>query len=257
MKSKLIFILLTPLLLSACVVGTYYEDDSYGYGTVYPGYTYGYNDYYFYPGIGVYFHIYSGDYFYIHNGHWIRRHSLPRLYHLHHKHRRHIVHQGGKPYHDYDKHKRKYRRDDHHRGDATSDRHERDNIRKDHESSSRKNATLTMATGVVREMQITGAREVHRRLRQTRQGKTSGAVISKKLLAAKSEAREKILLKSAQVVQESITMTKRAIPALTSGEREARSIPKRKREPGQVIATGRINQLIALTSPACAAEILS
>jgi hypothetical protein len=138
MKSKLIMILLTPLLLSACAVGTYYDDGPYGYSPVYPGYTYGYDDYYFYPGIGVYFHIYSGDYFYIHNGHWIRSHYLPRHYHLHHKHRRHIVHHGGKPYHDYDKHKKKYRDGGHYRSDSTSDRHERDNIRKDHESSIRK-----------------------------------------------------------------------------------------------------------------------
>lgn len=56
--------------LGACAVR---YDDRAPYAD-YPDYYY---DYYFYPHIGVYFHLFSGDYYLHQHGHWRRLHHLP------------------------------------------------------------------------------------------------------------------------------------------------------------------------------------
>lgn len=56
--------------LGACAV-TYDERSPYA---TYPDHYY---DYYFYPHIGVYFHLFSGDYYIRQHGRWRRLHALP------------------------------------------------------------------------------------------------------------------------------------------------------------------------------------
>ena len=62
MKNKLTMILIAPLALSACVVGTTVYDDPYYDPHVYHGYGYPYHyyDYYYYPDVDVYFHLFTG-----------------------------------------------------------------------------------------------------------------------------------------------------------------------------------------------------
>ena len=72
------------------------------------GYPPWYDDYYYYPHVGVYFHIYSGHYWYRHGPRWRRVRRLPPHIRLHPRHRVHLRVPGEHPYRRHDEHRRRY-----------------------------------------------------------------------------------------------------------------------------------------------------
>ncbi|MFC6671792.1 hypothetical protein [Marinobacterium aestuariivivens] len=101
-------LLITALLLTACASGPYHTSATVG-GTGY--YDSRYDDFYFYPNVGVYFSIRSGDYWYRPHGHWTRVRTLPSHIHLQPRHRVKLRLDHDRPYRHYDDHRRRY----HHR----------------------------------------------------------------------------------------------------------------------------------------------
>lgn len=76
--------------------------------TVYkPVYYYPY-DYYYYPSLGVYFHISSGYYFYHDGVSWLRVRTLPPRFYLDPNDRVRIVIKSDKPYLSHDAHRLRY-----------------------------------------------------------------------------------------------------------------------------------------------------
>jgi hypothetical protein len=87
--------------LGACAV---YTDRGPLYAT-YPDYYY---DYYYYPSIGIYYHLFSGDYFYPHRGRWWRTRDLPHHFRLDKHHRIPLHIKKDRPYDDYRDHHAKF-----------------------------------------------------------------------------------------------------------------------------------------------------
>lgn len=73
-------------------------------------YPYAYYDYYYYPGVNVYFHIYTGYYYYYDDGRWLRVRVLPRHIHLNPAHRRRFHIRSSHPYERNQEHRREWER---------------------------------------------------------------------------------------------------------------------------------------------------
>lgn len=99
-------LLIAALLLTACAAGPYHTSATVG-GTGY--YDSRYDDFYFYPNVGVYFSIRSGDYYYRPHGHWTRVRTLPSHIHLQPRHRVKLRLDRDRPYRHYDDHRSRYR----------------------------------------------------------------------------------------------------------------------------------------------------
>lgn len=67
-----------------------------------------YYDYYYYPSVGVYFHVYSGYYYYRRGSAWVRVKRLPSYIHLNQHDRRTIRSKDYRPYLKYDQHRKQY-----------------------------------------------------------------------------------------------------------------------------------------------------
>ena len=65
-------------------------------------------DYYYYPGVRVYFHFSTGYYYYHDRTHWLRVRVLPSHIHLHPDHRVRLKIKSEKPYHRHSEHKKRY-----------------------------------------------------------------------------------------------------------------------------------------------------
>ena len=81
---------MTSVSLTAC---TYYGEPYYhDHEPVH------YYEYYYYPSVGVYFHVYSGYYYYRRGSAWVRVKVLPSHIHLHKYDRRIIRSKDYRPY---------------------------------------------------------------------------------------------------------------------------------------------------------------
>ncbi|NTV95699.1 MAG: hypothetical protein HGA75_09820 [Thiobacillus sp.] len=133
MNLKSSHLVLVAILASGLTACTYYPPydapdrddaiyrDRYGYSDY---------DYYYYPGISVYFQIRSGYYYYPDHGRWLRVRELPPTIHLDRRWRRHIVVRDAQPYLRHDEHERIYGSRQDHQGDPDADRSERDSNRR-------------------------------------------------------------------------------------------------------------------------------
>lgn len=133
MPLKMTGILLIMLLapgLNACVPAHQYVADSDS-DYARPSHHY---DYYYYPQVGVYFHLHSGHYFYRKNQVWLRVKVLPKHLYLDHRDRRHLVIRNARPYLKYQQHKKQYHHDRHHEIGRNHDRQERERNHKQHRS---------------------------------------------------------------------------------------------------------------------------
>lgn len=92
-------------------------------------------DYYYYPGVRVYFHFSTGYYFYFHHNRWIRSRTLPPHIHLHPRDRVRMNIKSDKPYLKYREHHKQYRPKPHPdvRGDQNSSKKEREANRRKYE----------------------------------------------------------------------------------------------------------------------------
>lgn len=116
-----ILTLLAAALLAACAHDPYYVSGHVG-GSGY--YSSVYDDFYFYPNVGVYFSIHSGDYWYHPHDHWVRARRLPSHYHLDHHRRVKLKLDRNRPWRHYDDHRRGvYDRTHDGRRGGTYDRH--------------------------------------------------------------------------------------------------------------------------------------
>ncbi len=107
--------LFAATVLSACTYAPYHtggvvRDYDYGYAGSNYSNSY-YDDFYYYPRVGIYFNIHSGHYYYQHNHRWVRTRTLPRHYKLHPDHRVRMKAHRDKPYRDYHHHSQRYRGD--------------------------------------------------------------------------------------------------------------------------------------------------
>ena len=66
-------------------------------------------DYYYYPHVGVYFHLYSGDYYYSEGPTWRRVRILPSHIYLDHRVRRVVVIKEPKPYKRHKAHRKSHK----------------------------------------------------------------------------------------------------------------------------------------------------
>ncbi|MCB1742368.1 MAG: hypothetical protein KDK91_18480 [Gammaproteobacteria bacterium] len=117
-------------LSSACV---YVPADS-GPGPYRPDYY----DYYFYPDVGVYFHLYSGYYYYRDGHSWLRARVLPPGIHLDHRVRRLLVIHDDPPYRRHETYRREYRPDPRFRPEPRHDGPERAHNRRTHDDYRRR-----------------------------------------------------------------------------------------------------------------------
>ena len=102
------------VVLGFGLAGCTYPGD-YAPATIYP-YPGPYYDYYYYPGVNVYFHIHTGFYYYHHGGAWHHSRSLPGHIHLNRSHRRRIHIRERRPYDRNREHRRQHERPDAERG---------------------------------------------------------------------------------------------------------------------------------------------
>jgi len=127
------------LLLGAAVMATgcaYDMYDTYDSRPVYRDDSYLY-DYYYYPSIGVYFHLYSGYYYYHDDRNWYRSRKLPPRYRLDSHDRIKFYDRSERPYLHFDSHREEYRPSPEYRPDPDRDRSEREYLRKETPSRSK------------------------------------------------------------------------------------------------------------------------
>lgn len=123
-RRTVLYLLLLPAVLggTACSYSPRYADaPPYGY------------EYYYYPNVGVYFHLISGDYYYRDRDHWSRVRVLPPSILLDHRLRRTVVIKEREPYHHFDRYREEHRPPPGFRPDPRYDRPERDHNRRRHE----------------------------------------------------------------------------------------------------------------------------
>ena len=87
-------------------------------------------DYYYYPSVGVYFHITSGDYYYYSRGKWLRTTILPPEIRLDPRDRRPVRIDTDKPYLKHPEHQQNFRPQPNYRPESSHDREEREQNRK-------------------------------------------------------------------------------------------------------------------------------
>lgn len=106
---------------TACTHAPHYDDrDTYRH------------DYYYYPQVGVYFHLQSGHYYYRDGPSWVRVRKLPQHIYLDHRARRTLVIADAEPYRRHDVYRERYRQPQGFKHDRESDRAERDHNRRQH-----------------------------------------------------------------------------------------------------------------------------
>ncbi|MCP8687091.1 hypothetical protein [Marinobacterium sedimentorum] len=107
--------LLAATALAGCAYAPYHNGGAvrdYDYGYNDSGFNdRDYDDFYYYPSLGIYFNISSGYYYYQDEHRWVRTRTLPRHYRLHPDHRVRMKAHRDQPYRDYQKHSQTYRRD--------------------------------------------------------------------------------------------------------------------------------------------------
>jgi hypothetical protein len=87
-------------------------------------------DYYYYPSVGVYYHLYSGYYYYHDDHYWYRSRRLPPRYRLDPHDRVKLKDRDSRPYQKYDRHREKYHPAPDYRSDRNRDRRERDYLKR-------------------------------------------------------------------------------------------------------------------------------
>ena len=87
---------------------------------------------YYYPHVGVYFHLYSGDYFYRDSNAWVRVKVLPKRYALDHRVRRTLVIKDELPYRYHARHREHHRLPADFRYDWQHDKAEREHNHRRH-----------------------------------------------------------------------------------------------------------------------------
>lgn len=97
-----------------------------------------YYDYYYYPHVGVYFHIYSGYYYYPVDGRWHRARTLPSRIYLDPRVRVRLDIKADRPYVRYDRHRRAYPPPRQYRPDPRRNREERQHNLRQHEQYRRR-----------------------------------------------------------------------------------------------------------------------
>ena len=95
-------------------------------------------DYYYYPHVGVYFHLHSGHYYYRDGRSWVRVYALPQHIALDHRVRRTLMIREAEPYHRHEKHRQHYRLSRDFRLDRAHDRAERDHNHRQHQEYRRR-----------------------------------------------------------------------------------------------------------------------
>lgn len=108
--------------LTACTYAPRYDDGRGAY----------LHDYYYYPHVGVYFHLYSGHYYYRDGKGWVRVRVLPSHLYLDHRARRPLVIRTVKPYKKYEAHRERYGPPHDFKRDRAHDRAEREHNRRRH-----------------------------------------------------------------------------------------------------------------------------
>jgi hypothetical protein len=114
--------------LSACTYAPRYDDPPSAYR----------HDYYFYPHVGVYFHLHSGHYYYRDGPSWVRARVLPRHIFLDHRVRRALVIRDAAPYRHHETHRERYRAPQDFKHDRQRDRTEREHNHRRHEDYRRR-----------------------------------------------------------------------------------------------------------------------
>ena len=116
-------LILAVLLLggAGCTYAPRYDDGPYAY------------DYYYYPHVGVYFHLFSGHYYYRDHDRWLRVRALPPHIVLDHRVRRSLVIRDPQPYRHHEQHRAQYRAPPAFRHEPRYDRPEREHNRRLHE----------------------------------------------------------------------------------------------------------------------------
>lgn len=113
-RIKFPFIPFLLLVIAGCVYVPPYDDR--------PGYAY---DYYYYPQVGVYFHLFSGDYYFRDGRHWVHKRVLPSRFYLDYRDRRPLVIRDETPYRYHDQHHQQHRESYRYEYNAAHDRDER------------------------------------------------------------------------------------------------------------------------------------
>lgn len=90
------------------------------------------SDYYYYPSVGVYFHLFSGDYYYRDGDHWLRTRVLPPHIVLDHRLRRPLVIKDSEPYRHNATHRERYGPPPGFKRDRRYDRPEREHNDRQH-----------------------------------------------------------------------------------------------------------------------------
>lgn len=122
-KSRIFRPLLTlafTLVLGGCY-GIYHEGPPL-YSSAYYDYPY---HYYYYPSVGVYYHLYSGEYYYRRDGYWRHERTLPPHYRLDRKDRVGVWLEDKQPWGRHDEHARKFKPRPDYRPDRRLDQRER------------------------------------------------------------------------------------------------------------------------------------
>lgn len=109
--------------LTACTYAPRYDDHHGSSG----------HDYFYYPHVGVYFHLYSGHYYYRDGRSWVRVRVLPPHIFLDHRVRRRLVIKEAEPYRRHAAHRESYRLPHDFKRDRKHDRAEREYNRREHQ----------------------------------------------------------------------------------------------------------------------------
>ena len=130
-RGILALIIILSMSVSGCIVRGHVDGP-----VVYPPHYY---NYYYYPGVQVYFHIATGSYFYFDNGIWIKARILPSHIHLHSHNRVNVNVRDSKPYIRQPEHIKKYKPDTRYKPTKKYDQKERKSNIKYHKDYKDKN----------------------------------------------------------------------------------------------------------------------
>ena len=90
------------------------------------------HDFYFYPSVGVYYHIAGGYYYYSDGDAWIKVKVLPPRFRIGPRDRVHLRHKSLRPYDKHAEHKKRYREERRRKPDEAQNRREREENIKRH-----------------------------------------------------------------------------------------------------------------------------
>lgn len=97
------------------------------------GYRWHVHDYYYYPSVGVYYHVLTGHYYYRSGGIWTKVRVLPRHIHINRHDRVKIRIKDKRPYLHHEEHRYRYKPKKRLNMDRRYDREEREHLRKRHQ----------------------------------------------------------------------------------------------------------------------------